>query len=185
MSKISISKETALPATLVPNTIYLVSVGAGHVEAYVSSVDGSTARRMLNEADIQALIDASVSGLSGIKIVSDIAARDALSLTANALILVEDASSDSTVDAGAALYTFKESDSSFTKVSEFESLDVVLDWSGIQNRPASTVAQIDASVANSHTHANKTELDALSQDADGDLNYNGSKVANQYISTAW
>jgi len=187
MAKIKISKETAVPTggSIAQNTIYLVSVGTDKVETYVSNSAGTALRRILNEADIQALIDASMAGISGVEIVADIVARDALTLTSNAMVIVEDASGDTTVDSGAALYGYKESDTSWRKLSEFESMDIVLNWSSIQGGPSSTPAQIDASVTNSHTHANKTQLDLIGQDGDGDATYNGAKIANEYTNTSW
>ena len=188
MSKIKISKETAVPTggAIVANTLYFVSTADPNImEAYMSNSAGDALRRIINEADVQALIDASVNGVSAIEIVDDITARDALALTSNAMIIVEDASGDPTVNTGAALYGYKHSDTSFRKLSEFESLDVVLDWNNIQNGPSSSAAQIDASVTNSHTHSNKTQLDLIGQDGDGDPTYNGSKIANEYTSTAW
>lgn len=187
MSRIKISKETAVPTggSIASSTLYAVSVGADKVEFYMSNNAGTALRRLLNETDIQALIDASVSGISAVEIVSDISARDALTLTANAMIIVEDASADSSVTSGAALYGYKHSDTSFRKLAEFESLDIVLDWNNIQNKPTSSASAIDQAVTDSHTHSNKTQLDLIGQDGDGDITYNGSKVANEYTNTAW
>ncbi len=187
MSKIFIDKLTAVPAlaNVEPNTIYAVSVGVDKLEIYMSNNAGDALRRMPNEADIQALIDASTSTLSGVEIVADIAERDGLNLTSNAMVIVQDAKDDSTVDAGAALYGYNATTSAFSKLSEFESLDVVLNWSAIQGGPSSTPTAIDNAVGNSHSHTNKTQLDALSQDSEGDLNYNGEKVANTYGQLGW
>lgn len=171
MATFTISRVTALPGTLDANTVYLVSTGANHLELYATG-NTADARRILTETDIQALIDASISGLSAVEIVADIAARDALTLTANAMVLVLDASADSTVTSGAALYAYRQSNDTFTKVAEYESMDVTINWSDIVGRPSSTPAQIDTAVANSHTHANKTQLDQIGQSASGDITYN-------------
>lgn len=185
--KIKISKETAVPAiaSVEPNTIYLVSVGADKVEIYISNNAGDALRRILNEADIQTLIDTAMAGISAIEVVSDIAARDALVWTGNGKVYVEDASGDSTVDAGGAEYVYKHSTQTYIKASEAESLDLIIQWASIQGGPTSTPAQIDVAVTNSHSHANKTELDLIGQDADGDITYAGTKIANQYTTTAW
>lgn len=185
MAKYNISKETALPGTLQPNTIYYVSTGADKVEIYVTGTSASTVRRVLNETDIQALINASISGLSGLQIVPDIPARDALNPSTNVQVLVEDASSDATVTSGAATYVYDFSNTTWIKIAEHESQDLVLDWANIQNRPSSTASQIDAAVTNSHTHSNKTQLDQLGQDGDGELTYNGSKVATEWTNIGW
>jgi hypothetical protein len=172
MSTFVISRVTSLPGTLAANTVYLVSAGADKVEMYVTG-NTAAARRILNEADIQGLIDASIAGMSALEVVADIAARDALVLDANTQVLVLDASADPTVTAGAATYVYRSSNDSFTKVSESESMDFILQWANIVGRPTSTVAQIDAAVSNSHTHANKTQLDQIGQSASGDITYNG------------
>ena len=188
MAKIKISQVTAVPTggAIVANTIYMVSVGATNkMEVYMSNSAGDALKRVFNESDIQALINASVSGLGGIEVVDDIAARDALIPSSNVQVMVLDASADPTVSSGAATYVYRLSNTTWYKVSESESLDFVFNWSNLQDKPTSTVAQIDSAVTNSHTHANKTQLDLIGQDGDGDITYNGSKVANEYTSTAW
>lgn len=185
MARISISKETALPGALIANTIYMVSVGSDQMEIYMSNSAGTDVRRILNSADIQLLIDASLSGISGIEVVDNISDRDALTPTTNVQVLVLDASADAGVTSGAATYVYRLSDSTYYKISEAESLDVVLNWSSIQGGPTSTPAAIDAAVTASHTHLNKTQLDLIGQDGDGDPTYNGSKIANEYTNTSW
>lgn len=185
MNKIRISKETAIPSTITANTIYLVSVGVDKVEVYISNLGGDALRRVITEGDVDAAIDARLNNLSSFIIVADIAERDALTWTANGKVYVEDATDDPTVDSGGAEYIYKVATQTYIKATEAESLDMIVDWFNIQNRPASTPAQIDAAVTVSHTHANKTELDQLGQDADGDLTYGGEKVANTYINVAW
>ncbi len=187
MSRIKISKETAVPtgAAIQADTIYMVSVSADIMEVYMSDNSGTSLKRLLNQADIQALIDASTSGVSAIQVVNDIAARDALTWTGNGKVYVKDASSDPTVDAGGAEYVYDLATTSYIKASEAESLDLIVQWANISGAPTSTAAAIDAAVANSHTHANKTQLDLIGQDGDGDATYNGVKIANEYTSTAW
>lgn len=74
---------------------------------------------------------------------------------------VIDATGDSTVTTGAALYIWDNIE--WKKVSEVESLDVVLDWADIQNKPTSSVTDIDDAVTKKHIHTNKdTVLDKLS-----------------------
>ncbi len=189
MAVIKISKETAVPsgASIVANTIYLVSVSAdaSKMEIYMANSTGTALRRIPTDSDIQTLIDASVSGIGSIQVVDDISDRNALSPTENIQVLVIDASGDPTVTSGSATYVYRLSTTSWIKTSEYESLDVTLEWANIQNKPTSTVTQIDLAVTNSHTHSNKTQLDLIGQDSDGDMTYNGSKVANEYTSTSW
>lgn len=61
-------------------------------------------------------------------LVANIAARDALqpSLTKSGFVLVTDATDDATVTLGAALYFFDIVGGTFTKVSEYESMDVII-----------------------------------------------------------
>lgn len=185
MSRIKIAKVTALPGTLVANTIYMVTTGADQLEVYMVDQAGTATRRLPTEADTQALIDASLAGLSGIEVLEDIAARDAITPTSNMQVMVLDASADLDVETGAATYVYQIATTTWHKISEAESLDFVLDWNNMVNGPVSAPAAIDAAVGNSHTHANKTQLDLIGQDSDGDATYNGSKIANEYTTIAW
>ena len=56
---------------------------------------------------------------------ADIAARDALVLTKNSFVFVADATGDSTVETGSATYFYNKAASSWTKTTEYESLDVI------------------------------------------------------------
>lgn len=172
MATFRIERVTAIPGTLAANTIYMVSVGVDKVELYVTG-NTATARRMLNQDDIQDLIDAAVAGIGSVEVVANIAARDALALTSNAQVFVIDATGDPTVSSGGATYIYRVSNDTFTKISEAESLDVALSWANLTGKPSSSPAQIDAAVAASHSHANKTQLDLIGQSASGDITYNG------------
>lgn len=57
---------------------------------------------------------------------ADIAARDALTLTKSSFVMVADASADATVDTGAALYFYNEPADTYTKIAEYESMDIVI-----------------------------------------------------------
>jgi hypothetical protein len=91
---------------------------------------------------------------------------------AGQLVWVNDASDDTTVTSGWAIYRKKVGVgidytqlAGWTKVSEAEQLDVVVTWDSIQGKPSSTPAQIDQAVTDDHTHANKAQLDLLGFDA--------------------
>ena len=74
MALLKIYRETALPAfPLQPYAIYLIAPTAkpNYVEMYVTNSDGSAARRIINEADIQSMINSAVSNISNIQVVSD------------------------------------------------------------------------------------------------------------------
>ncbi len=69
-----------------------------------------------------------------IKVVADITARDALTTKYSGLsVYVQDATDDPTVKTGGAYYIYN--GSNWVKVAEAESLDVVLDWNEIINKP--------------------------------------------------
>lgn len=187
MSSLRIERVLALPGTIVGSTLYIVkSAEAGLAEVYFSNNDGSEVRHIINKGEIEALVAAAAGNISQIEIVANIAARATLAptLTKNTLVLVVDATGDVTVAAGAALYIYDFGATTFTKVSEFESLDVNLTWANIQNKPVSSVAAIDLAVTESHTHTNKTVLDDLS-DNSGELEYKGAPILAHLSTAAW
>ena len=187
MAAYKIFKETVLPGTLQPHSIYLIAPAArpDFVEMYVTGASAATVRRVIDSAHVQSMIDAAVSGIGGIEVVSNIAARNALTPTTNLQVLVLDATGDGTVASGAATYVYRLSNTTWYKVSESESQDVVLAWANITGRPTATVAEIDAAATQRHTHANKTQLDKIDEDANGDLTYNGAPVNIAWNTTGW
>lgn len=176
MSAIKIFKTTTLPVNLEGHSIYLVApVGKpNHVEIFVTSADATAIKRVVNIDDIQSMINTAINNNNALEIVDNIAARNALSPTSNRFVLVLDASADPTVNSGAATYVWRSSASSWIKITEYESLDVVLEWSAIQNKPSSTVLDIDLAVAQRHIHNNFTELNKITENANGDLQYAGN-----------
>jgi hypothetical protein len=188
MATYKVFKETALPGTLAAHSIYLVAPAAhpGYLEIYVTDAAGTATRRTHKVEDIQAMIDSSLAGMSGgATIVDNIAARNALTPSNGLTVLVVDASADPTVDTGAATYVYRESNTSWVKISEYESLDISLSWANITGKPTSAVADIDDAVSKRHTHANKTQLDKISEDGNGELTYNGNNVAPRLTSSGW
>jgi hypothetical protein len=173
------SKLTAVPSLPCdPNAVFFVAptLKPNYIEIYVSNNAGTALKRLLTDADIQALIDASISGLAGeMPIVADIAARNALSPTKNTQVLVLDATGDSTVASGAATYLYRVSTTSWIKLSEAESLDLILQWANIQGKPTSSPSAIDTAVGNSHVHnSNLTQLNKIGENADGLFTYNNA-----------
>ena len=185
MANLKISKVTALPGTLDPDTIYIVSTGAPYAELYITTTDGLP-RRVPNSVDIQAMIDSSLAGISGgATIVNDITARNALTPTNGQMVLVIDASADGTVTSGAATYVYRTSTTSWIKVSEHESLDVSLSWAALTGKPTASAAAIDAAVTASHSHTNKTQLDEINEDGSENLTYKGSRPTVEWTATGW
>lgn len=190
MADVKFFKVTSLPGTLEPDSLYFVANGT-YAESYVTDGTG-TAKSLGNSAMINALIAEALAGWSGdasaLEIVADIAARDALvaTLDVNAMILVIDAAGDPTVDAGSALYAYGAATDTVYKLAEYESMDVVVQWSSIQGGPSSTPAQIDNAVSLAHSHANKSVLDELS-DTGNELHYRGARVGGgaEWDTTNW
>lgn len=182
MAGFNVHKVTALPGTLEPNALYavLASGGDANSECYITDSSG-VAKGVGNTAFITAVVNSIIGAGFMFEIVADIPARDALSLTANSLVLVTDASADATVGAGAALYAWDTS--TFSKLTEFESLDVVLTWASITDGPTSTPAQVDDAVAKA-THANRTQLDLIGADVNSDPTYDGVNIV-RWATTDW
>lgn len=188
MSQVQFFKVTTLPGTLQPDSFYYVANGS-YAESYITDQAG-VAKALGNSAMINALITDALSSLpsSGAPVLfaADIPARDALEpgLTQAVFVLVQDATGDPTVDAGAALYAWNPSTSTWLKVAEYESMDITFTWDAIQGKPTSTPTQIDNAVSLAHSHANKATLDNLSADADG-LLYSGQPVNSRWKTLNW
>ena len=130
------------------------------IAAQVKTVDGGTVEDKLVS------LAAAVAGQTGVVVVDDIAARDAVAAPkVGDQCWVKDATGDPTVKTGAAKYIYESAEKGWVKTAEAESMDVVLKWADVQGAPASAVADIDDAVAKKHEHANKAELDKLSVSA--------------------
>lgn len=186
MALLKVFKETALPGVPVADSIYYVTDADNrYVQMYVTSSAG-VARRIPTNADVSAQITAAVSSSANNTVVADIAARNAQTeLTTNRLTLVLNATGDVTVASGAATYVVSSvGPVVWTKISEAESLDVVLSWANIIGKPSSTPANIDLAVTNSHVHSNLTQLNLIG-DSGGNITYNGTIVKTEWSTTAW
>jgi hypothetical protein len=190
MASLNFYKVTSLPGTLVADSLYFVSNGT-IAESYLTDSTG-TAKSIGNTSMVNSVVTAqvtaAVASYNAMEIVATIAARNTLaaSLARNVLVLVTDATGDTTVSSGAALYAYNNTSKAWTKVSEYESLDVVLTWASIQNKPTSTVAQIDSAVSQAHSHSNKTYLDKIGETG-GVLTYNGTAISatTQWTTLNW
>lgn len=236
MSKLKFYKQTAAPSAgnWEANSVYFVSKTIGTksaAEMYVTDQAGNP-----REVSTEDLVSEIINGLKGqngglasldnggkvpvsqlpagigleFVIAANIAARNALSLTQNSLVMVLDASGDSTVNAGNALYAYEVSTTTYHKLSEFESLDLTGMMTKFRVR-ANTGAAADigendlltfqeggnititrsgstftfsVSGGAAHSHTNKVVLDELSEDANGDLNYNGTPVV-KWTTNQW
>lgn len=160
MTAVQFHKVTTLPGTPEANSFYFVENG-GYSESYLTD-DAGVAKAIGNSVMINTLADARIvvalSTLNRVEIVADIAARDALNTRDyNFMVLVLDATADATVDSGAALYVFQNSDNSFTKIAEYEGLDVTVTWDSISGKPSSTPADIDDAVTKRQQGADRQD----------------------------
>lgn len=184
---LQIFKETALPSTLVANSIYMIAPAANpdYVEMYVTGTSASTVKRIINHDDIALMITNAVQSATELVIVADITARDALTPDHAQFVYVVDATGDSTVTAGGATYLFDPDTTTWVKVNEAESLDVVLSWANIQDKPTSAVADIDDAVSKRHSHSNKTQLDKIDEDVNGNMLYSASLPHTGWDTVGW
>lgn len=194
MSNLKFERVNALPSTLAPSTVYLVkSSYSDLVEIYVSSFDGSEVRHAINKSEINAMIQTSVNDATNVQMVDTIALRNAEVLPKSGLVIVRDATGDSTVTSGAALYFYdtakvladgQTNADRYTKIAEYEGLDVVSTWNALVGKPTSTVADIDDAVTKRHTHTNKVQLDKITERADGEVLYNNALVLSRAVELA-
>lgn len=93
-----------------------------------------------------ASIRALATGRGTAHVVSTIADRNNLTgLQTGDTVWVTDATGDSSVKVGAALYIYN--GSVWVKMAEAESMDVIVRWDDIDGRPTSTTANIDSAAA--------------------------------------
>lgn len=188
-----IFRETVLPSpqNLLPYSIYLVAPAGqeDYVELYVTnaSIGGAApyARRIINQVDIDTLINQKIQAARELVIVADIDARNALDPDFSQFVFVVNATADNTVASGGATYLYNTVSEEWIKISEALSMDVVINYTDIVGRPTSTAAEIDDAVSKAHVHANKTELDKISEDANGNLLYSEKLPLTGWSSTAW
>lgn len=236
MSKLKFYKQTAAPSAgnWEANSVYFVSKTIGTksaAEMYVTDQSGNP-----REVSTEDLVEEIINGLKGqngglasldnggkvpvaqlpagigleFVIVANIAARNALSLSQNSLVLVLDASGDTTVNAGNALYAYEVATTTYHKLSEFESLDLTGLMRKFRVRAGAGAAQdvvendlltfsgstyigvartalgftFTLQGGAAHEHSNKTVLDKLSEDAQGDPNYNGTPIV-KWTTNQW
>lgn len=183
-------KVTSLPGTLEADSFYFVANG-NYSESYLTTSAG-VAKSIGNSAMITALAEAAVNAAlataaaNPITIVSNIAARDAAIATEtnNALYLVTDATGDSSVSSGAALYVYNHTAATTTKIAEYESMDVQLTWAAISGKPSSAASLIDDAVTKRHEHSNLTQLNKIGESA-GKLTYDGTTVGATWNTVNW
>lgn len=188
MSLLKFFKVSVLPSIFEGDSFYYVANG-DYAESYLTNSAGvpkSLGNSTMTNALIQAALANFQTRANAVEIVANVAARDAMTAAAesNLMILVVDATGDSTVGAGSALYAYAHDTTTTHKVAEYEAMDAVLNWSQIQGRPTSTAALIDDAVTKRHAHANSAVLDKLSE-VGGQLQYGGLPIASDWSTKNW
>lgn len=189
MATFQVFKETALPSAGArqPHSVYFIAPPGApdFFEIYATGASATTIKRVIDAQFVQDLIEANLAGISGIEVVDTIAQRDALTPTSNVLVWVLDATADPTVNSGAASYVYRLSTTTWHKLSEAESQDIVLAWANITGGPLSSPAAIDSAVAASHTHANISQLNKIGENGSGQLTYDGNLPVTAWASEGW
>lgn len=174
--ELNISRVLALPGTLVANTIYLVAHSATELKVVAVGNTPADVRTSIVSNDVDAKISAAIGALdlsNSALYVGDIAARDALVLTKSSFVLVADASADATVDVGAALYFYNSVTAAWTKVAEYESMDVIIPNKGILEDLGDMTGEL--SYKGKPVTPNRAVVADLG-DKDGNLTYKGKAV---------
>lgn len=136
----------------------------------VKMADGTDAQTRLQT------LERAVAGQTSMRIVQTIDERDAVTgLIPGDQVWVIDATADATVDKGGAKYLYM-LDNTWLKVAEIESQDIVFNWKLLQDKPQSSVADIDLAVAQRHRHENMEVIAHLSEDGTGRLLYNNKAI---------
>lgn len=182
MAQIYFYKETAAPAVYTANSVYFIApTGKDYLELHVTGSNASVVKKIPTESEIRSWIAAGGVGRSPLKVVDDIDARDAQRASAS-MFYVKDATKDTSVKRGGAFYIYD--GTAFTKVAEAESMDLSLSWDDVKDKPNVTKQQIETTVTNTHTHANKTQLDKIGE-SNGILTYGGKAISTEWSKTEW
>lgn len=164
----------ALPATLVPSAMYFIKddLHPDKFKLYLANSAGTAVKRLPTTEDIEQEIADAIATLNTIDFAADITERDAKNYTVNTLVYVQDASGDTSVDSGAAMYFYRESTDTYLKTFEGESMDLQLTWAALTGKPVSTPSEIDDAVDATHAHLNFPALNKIS-DTGGLFTYDG------------
>ena len=198
MATLDIQRLLAPPTTFVANTLYIVrGTRTGFFDLYIVGTDATDVRYQqgIDEDRINEIIDSRLASFATSLVYDDIAQRDAdmVNMTSDRMVFVRDAQADTTVDTkldangdpvpSAAFYLYKHNTTEYIKLVDWNDIDLVLKWDAIQNRPVSTVTQIDEAVAKMHTHPNPTVLDNLGDSSDM-LTYKGVVLNTVQLTTS-
>ena len=182
-------RVSTMPGTPIASSIYAVQgPNATEAELYIIGTNATEVRHLITAQEVDTKIASANTSNAEMVTTATIATRDLMTLTQNQLVLVVDASGDTTVDAGKAVYFYTHTDTSWTKMYEFEGMDVTLTWADITNKPTQPVGDIDTAATRAVAHtqtvaaidllvatltANQAVLAGFTEDVDGNVVYNG------------
>lgn len=195
--RLTIKRTLVKPvAPFTPSTMYIVQGSSPtRCELYFSDSIGATLRNPITETEAADIIASQLAGFSNIHAVANIADRNALGLTASGMVMVADAfvatepanNAYVSTPGTAAMYMFNAAAITpapeWTKIYEFEGMDVQLLWANLVDKPMSAVADIETAVALQHDHGTDLDqlplLDGLSiNPSSGNLVFNGVELAD-------
>lgn len=142
------SDGKTLAAHVIDSTIHLT---AAQLALLASPNSANGVLQLTSQNKIPSQYIGSTGGIKSDTVYATIAARDAAGtsgLSVGAISFVTDASADSTVDSGWAIYRW--SGTAWTKIYEGESIDPSVwngSWDTLIGKPSATAAEIDAMVA--------------------------------------
>lgn len=168
-----------LPDPVQANVTYAQTVGGIIFEHNPkTTAEQVKTRDGLNVETRLGTLEAAIAGKKQAYVKETIAERDALvgtGLQHGDRVFVIDATADATVEKGGAEYLYM-TDNTWLKLSELESMDIICNWAHLQDKPTSTVAQIDLAVAKAHVHDNIETIAHLSDDGAGNLLFKGKRI---------
>lgn len=165
MSALTITRVNQLPSVLGANTIYIVKADAADiVQMYFTNSDGSEVRHLLGLDEVYSIVNRSIKDQTRFFMVADLTEMVGLALEYSAMIFVRDTSTQTTPNSGPGWYVFDFAAKSFTRMNFGSG---VSSWEDLQNKPTSTVEQIDSAVGMAHEHSNKGVLDRFGVGQDG------------------
>jgi hypothetical protein len=179
MTAVAFKRVNIAPSVLQSGAIYFQAKGANSADLFIADASG-TRRDIVTDALINNLITAQIADINQIDHSATYATMTSKTRTKNRLVLCADASGDSTVSSGSAMYFYEHLASShkYKKVAEFESMDLSLTWAALEGKPTSAVADIDDAVGKKHIHLNTVQLSKIGEDASGNMTFSGQVVGS-------
>jgi len=119
--------HTALAALRLGDSAGLTADVAAKINTAISAIGLASSATLASDVAAKIALEIGKLDQSNSAVyAANIAARDALVLTKSSFVLVADATADTTVKVGAAMYFYNVGDASWTKIAEYESMDVVI-----------------------------------------------------------